>query len=231
MATPLVMLPGQLSTALLWAAQSGELGRGREVLVIEQRDHDTVAELARATLAAAPPRFALAAHAMGGFVAFEMLRQAPERIERLALLSTLAPGDTPVQTARREGYLRLVEGGNFPQVVEERIPIVLSPRAARDRGLVAQVRRMAADTGPQSFLRQQRAIMSRPDSRPSLGAIRCPVIILFARQDGIVTLAHQEEMRDAIPSARLAIIEECGHMMTLERPGAVTGLLAAWLAG
>jgi pimeloyl-ACP methyl ester carboxylesterase len=185
--------------------------------------------MAAAILKDAPPRLSIVGHAMGGFVAFEMLRQAPARIDRLVLMSTLASADLPAQTARREGYLRLVEAGRFDEVVEERLPLLLSPARRSDAELVGAARAMAAATGPDAFLRQQRAIMGRADSRPSLSAIAHPTLILFGRQDGIVTLAHQAEMRDAIPGARLEILEDCGHLMPLEQPVRVNALLAGFL--
>lgn len=227
---PVVLIGGQLCTERLWRDQLPALRAVADVIVAVPREDDTIAAMAQHRLHALPPRFSLIAHAMGGFVAFEMLRQAPERIHSIALLSTLAPADIPVQTARREGYLRLVEAGKFSGVVEERIPILLHPDRRGDPALVDVVRTMASDTGADAFLRQQRAIMTRQDSRPALGAIGCPTLILFARQDGIVTREHQEEMLRAIPGARLEVVEDCGHMMTLERPAEVSRLLAGWIA-
>jgi pimeloyl-ACP methyl ester carboxylesterase len=180
-------------------------------------------------LSAAPERFDLAAHAMGGFVALEVLRRAPHRVRRLVLIATLAPADTPAQTARREGYLTLVEAGRFEAVVEERLPILLSPARRSDPQLIAAARAMAAQTGPAAFLRQQRAIMSRPDSRHSLAAIASPTLIIAGRQDGIVTLDHQLEMSGAIPSAELKMVDDCGHLAMLEQPKTINGLLIDFL--
>jgi len=189
----------------------------------------SIAAMADRALADAPDRFALVAHAMGGFVAFEIMRRAGARVSKLALLSTLAPNDTPAQTERREGYARLVAQGRFDQVVEERIPILLHPDRRSDADLVALVRRMADETGPERFLRQQRAIMTREDSRASLPSIAAPTLIVWGRQDGIATEAHQVEMRDAIPDARLEIVENCGHLLTLEQPAAVQRIILDWL--
>ncbi|HTP78041.1 MAG TPA: alpha/beta fold hydrolase [Rhizomicrobium sp.] len=227
---PVLLMCGQLCTERLWRDQIPALAALTDVAVSVQRQHETVADMARAVLAAQPGRFSIVAHAMGAFVAFEILRQAGDRVASLALLSTLAPNDTPAQTARREGYLRLVEAGKFDGVVEERIPILLHPARRQDAALVSAVRQMARDTGAETFLRQQRAIMSRPDSRPGLRAIACPTLIVFGRQDGIVTLDHQTEMCGAIAGARLEIIEDCGHLMTLEQPERVTRMLADWIA-
>ncbi len=228
--TPVVFAAGQLLTRAVWAPQSAALIDRAQTFADNAAD-ETIAGMAERLLAAAPERFDLIAHAMGGFVAFEVMRRAGHRVRRLALLSTLAPADTPVQTARREGYLRLVEAGRFEAVVEERLAILLHPDRRADADLVARVRRMAADTGAETFLRQQRAIMTRANSRPGLAAIGCPTLLVMGRQDGIVTQAHQDEMLAAIPGARLEIIEDCGHLASLERPETVNRLLSAFLDG
>jgi pimeloyl-ACP methyl ester carboxylesterase len=229
LATPVLLIAGQLLTERLWAPQVAALGDRFDLIVADQSAHDAIPAMAAAILNAAPERFSVVGHAMGAFVAFEVLRQAPARVDRLVVMSTLASADGPAQTARREGYLRLVEAGRFDEVVEERLPMLLSPQRRSDPVLVAAAREMAAATGPGAFLRQQRAIMSRPDSRPSLGAIGCPTLILFGRQDGIVTLAHQEEMLAGIPGSRFEILEDCGHLVTLEQPARVNTLLADFL--
>ena len=229
MAYPVVLISSQLLNARLWAPQIEALAGRRDVIVADQTQHETMASMAAAILEQAPRRFSVVGHGMGGFIAFEILRQAPARVGRLVLMSTLASADGPEQTARREGYLRLVEAGRFEEVAEERLPFLLSPKRRSDEALVAAARAMATETGPDAFLRQQRAIMSRPDSRPFLGAIECPTLILYGRQDGIVTEAHQAEMQAGIPGAPLEIIEDCGHLMSLEQPARVSALLAEWL--
>jgi pimeloyl-ACP methyl ester carboxylesterase len=220
-----VFLAGQLSTGILWKHQHHLADR-----VLTLRDHDSVRALARATFEAAPPSFALVAHGMAGFVAFEMLRQQPARIEKLVLMSVLAPADTPKQTARREGYLRLVEQGRYDDIIEERIPMLVHPDRVKDPALVEDLRRMARDIGPAAFLNQQRAIMGRPDSRPGLSAISCPVLLVYGRADAITTLEHQQEMLGAIPRARLEVVEDSGHMIPLERPETVNAFLDEFLA-
>ncbi len=220
--TPAVFLSGQLCTRLLWQHQRADC-------LLELRDHDTMRELASDTLANAPGRFALVAHGMAGFVAFEIMRQAPERIEKLVLMSTLAPADTPKQTVRREGYLRLVDEGRFDDIIEERIPMLVHPDRRNDSALTGTLREMARDVGESGFLNQQRAIMSRPDSRPGLVAIRCPVLLVFGRADGITTIEHQNEMLAGIPDARLEILEDSGHMIPLEQPERTNEILRTFL--
>ncbi len=226
---PVVLMAGQLLDAETWAPQIAPLSRDFDLRFADHTRDDTVAGMADRLLAEAPARFDIVAHAMGGFVAFEVMRRAPERVRSLALLSTLASADGPAQTARRQGYLTLVEDGRFAEVVEERIPMLVHPDRLKDAPLLAAVRRMARTTGAQTFLAQQRAIMSRIDSRPSLSQIACPTLLVWGRQDGIAAESHQDEMRAAIPGARLVVIEMCGHLLTLERPDQATQVLRDWL--
>jgi pimeloyl-ACP methyl ester carboxylesterase len=226
---PIVLIPSQLLTAELWRPQIADW-RDREVMVADNASAATIPQIAANLLAAAPERFALAAHGMGGFIAFEVMRQEPRRVARLALLSTLASADGPAQTARRQGYLDLVEAGRFDEVVEERLPLLLSPAGRGDPALVSAARRMALDTGPERFLRQQRALMARIDSRPSLAAIAVPTLLLWGDADGITTRAHQDEMLAAIPDARLQVLPGTGHLMTLEAPEETASALAGLFA-
>lgn len=225
----LVLISGQLLTAECWAPQITALSRDHDLRLADHSGDDTIAGMAARLLAEAPERFDLAAHAMGGFVAFEVIRQAPERVRSLALFATLASADGPAQTERRQGYIKFVEDGNFAGVVEERIAILVHPARREDEALLAIVRRMALQTGAETFLRQQRAIMGRIDSRPGLAQINCPVLLVRGAQDAITTQAQQDEMLAAIPGARLETLEDAGHLVTLERPRSVSALLAAWL--
>jgi pimeloyl-ACP methyl ester carboxylesterase len=225
-----LLIAGQLLTTETWTPQTAPLSRDFDVRFADHTRDATIAGMAQRLLAEAPERFDIIAHAMGGFIAFEVIRQAPERVRSLALLATLASADGPAQTERRQGYIRLVEQGRFADVVEQRIPILLHPARRQDEGLLSIVRRMALETGPETFLSQQRAIMGRRDSRLGLAAISCPTLLVWGRQDGIATEAHQDEMKAAIPNARLTIVEDCGHLLTLEQPVTVTGILKDWLS-
>ena len=165
MSLPIVLMTGQLLTETVWQPLL-EAWPDREVTVVDNRSDDTIAGFAQRLLDNAPPKFILIAHAMGGFVAFEVMRRAPERVAKLALIATLASADGPAQTARRQGYIDLVESGNFDRVVEERIPILFPEEKRGDERLLGIARRMAADTGADTFLAQQRAI---PDRLPDIG--------------------------------------------------------------
>ena len=181
-------------------------------------------------LADAPPRFALAGLSMGGYIAFAMLRQAPERIAKLALLDTSARPDTAEQSARREKFIGLADSGKLNDVVETLAPRFLHRNRQNDEALKRVVQDMAADTGPEAFVRQQRAIMSRVNSRPLLAAIRCPTLVLVGDGDELTPPELSKEICTGIPSARLIVVPDCGHLSTIEKPDAVNAALAEWLS-
>lgn len=225
----LVFISSQLLTADLWKPQLAAFKDKLNCTIANNSAHDTMPALAKSILAAAPETFALVAHGMGGFIAFEILRQEPARVEKVILIGTLASADTPAQTNRRLGYLKLVQAGRFAEVVDERIPLMIPSARYHDMDLIDVVRKMAADTGAEGFLRQQNAIMNRIDSRPSLEKITCPTLLIWGRSDGLATRDHQTEMLAGIKDSRLEIVEDCGHLVTLEQPQRANELLAAWL--
>ena len=228
MALPIVLITGQLLTDAVWQPLLDAWG-DREVIVADNRHDDTIVGFATRLLDNAPPRFVLIGHAMGGFVAFEVMRRAADRVARLVLISTLASADGPAQTARRQGYIDLVEAGRFADVGEERIPILFPESRRSDERLLGIARRMAAETGAETFLAQQRAIMAREDSRPRLGEIAVPTLVVWGSEDGITSRAHQDEIVSMIDGSRLAVIPGAGHLVTLEAPEAVVPLLEAFL--
>ena len=228
MALPIVLITGQLLTDAVWQPLLDAWG-DREVIVADNRSDDTIAGFATRLLDNAPPRFVLIAHAMGGFVAFEVMRRAPERVAKLVLIATLASADGPAQTARRQGYIDLVEAGRFADVVEERIPILFPEGRRSDERLLGLARQMAADTGAETFLAQQRAIMAREDSRPRLGEITVPTLLVWGAEDGITSRVHQDEMLALIPGSRLEVVPGAGHLVTIEVPEVVVPLLGSFV--
>ena len=228
MSLPIVLITGQLLTDAVWQPLL-DAWPDRAIIVADNRSDDTIEGFAQRLLDQAPPKFVLIAHAMGGFVAFDVMRRAPERVAKLALISTLASADGPAQTARRQGYIELVESGNFDQVVEERIPILFPEEKRSDEHLLGIARAMAADTGADTFLAQQRAIMARIDSRPRLGEIAVPTLLIWGEKDGITSRAHHDEIAEAIPGARLEVIAGAGHLPTVEAADAVVPLLDAFI--
>ena len=229
---PLLLLPGLLCDGALWRAQIAGLADVAEAAVADLTRDETMTALARRALAEAPPgRFALAGLSMGGYCALEIVRQAPERVERLALLDTSARGETPEASARRRGLIELAEKGEFKGVTPRLLPLFLHPDRLKDAKLVADVAAMAARVGKDAFIRQQKAIMSRSDSLATLANIRCPTLVLCGRQDALTPLALSEEIAAGIPGSRLDVVENCGHLSTMERPEAVTAELRQWLTG
>ncbi|MCO5093008.1 alpha/beta fold hydrolase [Bosea sp. (in: a-proteobacteria)] len=228
MKDPLVLVPGLSCNAALYAPQWPALADGRPILVAEHARDDSLGAIARRLLAAAPPRFALCGLSMGGYVAFEVLRQAPERVTRLALLGTSAKPATPETNGPREQMIALVEKGAFDNVTTLLWQRLVAPARLTDERLRLQVRRMADDVGAEGFVRQQKAIMRRPDSRPALAAASGPVLVLVGEEDAITPVAEAREMA-GITGARLAVVPACGHLSTLEAPEAVTAQLLRWL--
>jgi len=227
---PLLLVPGLLCTETLFASQIDALGAEADAhVVMDQTEHDDLATIADAVLRKAPPRFALAGLSMGGYVVLEIMRQAPDRVLRVALLDTSARPDTPELTRRRRGLIQLAEMGEFKGVTPRLLPLLVHPARLEDAPLCDAIVAMAAQVGKAGFLRQQKAIMGRIDSRPSLAAIRCPSLVLVGRQDSLTPVEHAEEMASLIAGARFEVIEHCGHMSTMEMPKTVNKLLAEWL--
>jgi pimeloyl-ACP methyl ester carboxylesterase len=226
---PLVLIPGLLCDRALWERQIADLGDVAESSVADVTRDDSMAAMARSVLADAPETFALAGLSMGGYVAHEIMRQAPDRVTRLALIDTSAHPDTPEQRSRRRGLIELAELGRFKGVTPRLLPLLIHPDRQDDEALTAAVMDMAARVGKEGFLRQQRAILGRIDSRPYLGGYAVPTLIVVGRQDALTPPAAAEEMAERIPDAELVVIEDCGHLSTMERPDEVTGALRAWL--
>lgn len=228
---PVVLIPGLLDSARLYAAQIPELWRCGPVMVADHTRDDSMSAIARRILAAAPPRFALAGLSMGGYVCFEILRQAAARVAKLALLDTSARADTPEATAMRRAQMTQASNGRLGEVVEMQFERMVHPLHRKDPQLREINRLMAEELGPEAFARQQTAIITRPDSRPSLAAIACPTLVLVGEQDELTPLDRAVEMAHGIRGAQLVTVPECGHLSTLERPREVTRALLDWLKG
>jgi pimeloyl-ACP methyl ester carboxylesterase len=227
---PLILVPGLLCSTDLWAYQVAHLGDVAVPMVtMEHARHDNLPAIAEAILAAAPHRFALAGLSMGGYVALEIMRRAPARISRLALLDTSARADGPEQAARRRELLAQADVGNFKGITSRLLPLLLHPDRLNDRPLVDRVFKMATEIGKDGFLRQQRAIIARPDSLGDLPRVGCPTLVLCGAEDLLTPPERSREIAAAVPGARLRLIEACGHLSTMERPEAVTAALRDWL--
>ena len=228
---PVVLIPGLLDSARLYSAQIPELWRRGPVMVADHTRDDSMGAIARRILAHAPPRFALAGLSLGGYLCFEILRQVPARVAKLALLDTSARADTPEATAMRRTQMAMASAGRLGEVVEQQFERMIHPLHRDDPQLREINRLMAEDAGPEVFIRQQTAIMARPDSRPMLATISCPTLVLVGEQDELTPPERAAEMAHGIRGAQLVTVPECGHLSTLEQPRAVTHALLDWLAG
>ncbi len=226
---PLVLVPGLLCSARVFGPQIEALWPLGPVTVADHRRDSEIDAIAARILASAPPRFALAGLSLGGYIAFAMMRQAPGRIEKLALLDTSARPDTPEQSAARHAFVAMTEDGRLGEVVETLTLRYLHRDRHKDARLRGIVRAMAEDTGPEAFVRQQQATISRPDSRPLLGEIRCPTLVLTGEGDELIQPELGREIADGIEGSKFVIVPDCGHLSTLERPEPVNRALAEWL--
>jgi len=228
--TPLLLLPGLLCDAGLWVHQSEALADVAEVQVADLTQDDRVEAMAARVLAQAPARFALAGLSMGGYVAFEILRQAPERVSRLALLDTTAAPDSPERALQRRRSLAILNRGRFLGVTQQLLPTLVHPRHVL--GPVGEaVQAMARRVGPEAYRRQQTAILHRPDSRPLLPMLTQPTLVLGGADDALTPPAVVQALAEQIPGAQLHTLPDCGHLPTLEQPEATSALMRRWLLG
>jgi pimeloyl-ACP methyl ester carboxylesterase len=229
--TPILLVPGLNCSPRLYAAQIPALWRLGPVMVADHRRGETMAEIARRILAAAPSRFRLAGLSMGGYIALEIMRQAAGRVVKLALLDTSARAETPEQTERREKLIALAEAKRFLEVNNVLWPVLVDPSRQKDVALRADIDKMAEETGAEAFVRQERAIIGRADSRPTLGGIKCPVLMVVGEHDQLTPPTHAKEIAQEIPGARFVILASSGHMSPMEKPEEVTRLLVDFFAG
>jgi pimeloyl-ACP methyl ester carboxylesterase len=222
---PIVLVPGLRCSARLYTPQLPQLWRFGPVMVGNHTGADTLAAIAHDILATAPPQFALVGLSMGGYIAFEILRRAPDRVVKLALLDTSARADTPEQAQRRQQQIALTRAGRYEDTVTAQFALMVHRCRQADTELWQTYRLMAQETGPEVFLRHQHAISLRVDSRPDLAKIKVPTLVLVGDADGLTPPSHAEEIAAGVEGAQLVVVADCGHLSTLERPEAVTAAL------
>ncbi|MEK9673137.1 MAG: alpha/beta hydrolase [Rhodospirillaceae bacterium] len=227
--TPLLLLPGLLCDRALWGHQLDTLTDLAEMTVGDMTLDDTVDGMAVRNIARMPDKFALAGLSMGGYSAQAVMRLAPERVTKLALLDTSARSDTPDRIQGRRDLIARAAAGEFKEVVERHLPVYLPPERLTEEPLVNAVRQSAYIVGEAAYQRQQTALINRPDNRTNLSAIGCPTLVLCGRQDRATTLEMHEEMATEIPNAALVVIEDCAHLSPLEQPHAVSAAMRYWL--
>ncbi|WP_242147393.1 alpha/beta fold hydrolase [Sphingomonas sp. BAUL-RG-20F-R05-02] len=226
---PTVFLPGLLCDAALWRPQIDALAPLVAPMVADLTLDDSIPAMARRVLAAAPPRFALVALSMGGYVALEILRQAPERVTSVALLDTSARADSAERAEQRRVGMASLERGRFVGITRQLLERLVG--ADKTDGPVAEaLRAMALRVGGAAFLRQQHAILDRADLRHILPGVRVQVLVAVGDGDRITPPRDAEEIAALIPGAHLHVFENCGHLPALELPEQTTALLKWWLA-
>ncbi|WP_420132037.1 alpha/beta fold hydrolase [Rhodopseudomonas sp.] len=226
---PIVLIPGLCSSPRIYAPVLPALWSFGPPMVANHIRDESMAAIARRILSEAPPRFALAGHSMGGYIAFEIMRQAPDRVARLALINTQARPDSPEASARRTRQIGEANAGRLHGVLDELYPGFVHPSRADDNGLRQIIHAMGDDVGAAGFARQQRAIIARADSRPTLATIACPTLVLTGDTDNTIPNSLSQEMADGINGAKLVIIPDCGHMPQIEQPAATAAALTEWL--
>lgn len=229
MLTPIVLLPGLLCDARLWRDVVLPLRDTVAPMVADLTLDDSVVTMASRTLAAAPPKFALAGLSMGGYVALEIMRQAPDRVTHLALLDTSARPDSDERREARRKGIENVKLGKFIGVSRSLLPSLLAKRNL-NTPLSEEVQAMAERLGQDAYIRQQQAILGRPDSRPDLAGIKVPTLIGVGTEDALTPPELAEEMAGAVPHADIVRFARSGHLPTMENPKAVADAFGNWLA-
>lgn len=229
--TPVVFVPGLLSTAEQFASQMTALWPYGPVTCANTREGDSMATIAAAILRDAPPTFALVGISMGGYLSFEILRQARERVTKLALLDTSARPDTPEATANRRAMIAAADDPDFAEktLAPTLDALVHSSHVSDPRYREFHLRMFRA-VGPAAYKRQHTAIMGRPDSRPELAAIRVPTVMIVGDEDQLTPVERAKEIADGISGARLVVVPEAGHASPIEQPEFVNRVLVEWIS-
>ncbi|WP_373050535.1 alpha/beta fold hydrolase [Thalassovita aquimarina] len=230
MTDPLVFLPGMMCDARLFAPQLADLSRDHAVTVAPITQGETIEDIATGLLEVLPQKFALAGLSMGGIVAMEILRRAPDRVARLALMDTNALAETPQSATMYEPFISKARSGQLDEAMRDFMkPEFLAPGPGR-MAILNTVFDMARDIGADVFVRQVRALQRRQDQQPTLRKCKCPALVLCGEEDGLTPVKRHRFMADLIPYAELEIIPGAGHLPVLEQPGAVTAALRRWMA-
>lgn len=229
MAQPIVFIPGLLSDAALFAAQTTALQRDHTVHVHPSLGDNTISGIARGIIAQLPQRFILGGLSMGGYVCFEIMRQVPERITKLILMNTSARNDGPEQLEKRAALIELAQIGRFKGVTPRLLPLLINEKHLHNTAMTDVIFAMAERVGRDNFVAQQQAIMSRIDSRPHLPNIKVPTLMIGGVDDKIAPPDNAHEIAAGIPDCQLHALDDCGHLCTLEQPEKVTNLIRSFI--
>jgi pimeloyl-ACP methyl ester carboxylesterase len=226
---PVLLIPGLGSSSRIYEPVIGPLWRFGPVTVANHIRDDSMAAIARRILAEAPPRFALAGHSMGGYIAFEIMRQAPDRVAKLALINTQARPVTAVVSERGRGFMARARAGAFHDVLDEQFPLLVHRARGGDAAIRKLIHDMGDDVSADGFINNQTAIIARADSRPTMATIKCPALVLSGDDDQLIPNSLSKEMADGIAGAKLVILSDCGHCPQAEQPLATIAALAEWM--
>lgn len=227
---PIVFIPGLMCTGRLYHYQCEALGEAHPVLLGNHWSAASMGEIADQILAVAPERFALAGTSMGGYVAFEILRRAPERIEKLVLMSTSARPDTPERSHVRHQQLEWTRHHGMRAGTRALWDHLVHPARHEDHPLLTTFIEMAEIVGIEGYARQTEAIIGRADSRPLLGALTMPTLVIAGADDKLIPPDQSREIAAGIAGSRLEIVPDCGHMGMIEKPDTYTKLIGTFLA-
>ncbi len=229
MAHDILFVPGLLCTGALFSDQIQGFAGQRGIHIGDVTAHETVGEMAQSVLAHAPATFDLVGLSMGGYVSFEILRQAPERVDRLVLMDTSARADSAEQAKRRAELIDQSSFGTFKGVTPRLLPLLIHKSRLQDESVTGVILQMAADVGQEGFVRQQKALLARPDSRPHLKDITQQTLVIVGDEDAITPPKLAVEMAEGIRGARLEVLPQCGHLAPLEQPDLTTDLVLDFL--
>ncbi len=225
---PLILVPGLACSPRIYAPQIPALWQQGPVILANHIRDNTMAGIAKRILDEAPPRFAIAGHSMGGYIALEVIRQAPERVARLALLNSYASPAIAEFITYCRGWIADVKQGGYRGLIDRMFASAVHQSRVSDTQLKEAVRQMADEIGPDGFIGQVEAIMTRSDGRPALAAIKCPTLVVTSDTDNSVPSNLSIEIASDVANAKLVMVANCGHLSPLEQPAAVTTALLDW---
>ncbi|EYU15721.1 alpha/beta fold hydrolase [Photorhabdus aegyptia] len=226
---PIIIIPGHLCTSELFTYQIPNLWKHGSVTIPSILEGSSLTEMAKDIIQKAPPYFSLAGMSMGGFICLEIMKLAPERVSRLALLNSSARPETEEQKEMRENLLNKTTLENFEEILKDMATAGVHKSRQHDKNLINTIIRMGKETGFDAYVRQSKALGNRTDNRNILTHISVPTLVLVGDSDTITPPEHSEEMAEKIPNAKLIKLYLCGHATTLEQPEEVNKALIEWL--